>query len=306
MGTPERGKVSKDFSRAVLNLHEEEPLTRADGLSRRQPRGNWVDPSLGVEWINYRGPRDGMPCSVLPLDYAIAFLDGGYDLWTRGKLRAVTPGVYCAQPGELVVFRGMGEAFTTARALNVSLELMKQTAIECGFSKPDLVFRDFMIGKQPLRAPYDCVWHAMSGGSTLALQSALFELLGKILETCCESSPPRAAPPSAHALGRARDLIHSHSDSEVTLDELAAQSGLAKTYFVRAFRKRFGLPPHSYLMHVRLERARRLLGRGWRPIDVAAEVGFYDQSHLNRWFMRVMRVSPLAYAKATGKSGASR
>ncbi|MEK6291998.1 MAG: helix-turn-helix domain-containing protein, partial [Paraburkholderia tropica] len=47
----------------------------------------------------------------------------------------------------------------------------------------------------------------------------------------------------------------------------------------------------------RLRAARRLLAAGRTPAQVAAEVGFADQSHLGRWFRRAYRMTPAAYRR---------
>ncbi|ANZ21221.1 Helix-turn-helix domain [Streptomyces noursei ATCC 11455] len=48
----------------------------------------------------------------------------------------------------------------------------------------------------------------------------------------------------------------------------------------------------------RVELARRLLLDGRTPTAVAAEIGFYDQSHLTRHFKRILGVTPGRYARA--------
>jgi len=56
-----------------------------------------------------------------------------------------------------------------------------------------------------------------------------------------------------------------------------------------------------------IELARRLLLAGQRPAEVAAAVGFYDQSHLSRHFKRHLGVSPARYPgrpTATGRQAA--
>ena len=53
-------------------------------------------------------------------------------------------------------------------------------------------------------------------------------------------------------------------------------------------------------MLFRSRQARRLLDSGVRPADVAAEVGFTDQAHLNRHFKRIVGVPPAAYQRAAG------
>lgn len=61
-----------------------------------------------------------------------------------------------------------------------------------------------------------------------------------------------------------------------------------------------GLPPYAFAVELRLARARGLLERGIGVGEVAARLGFYDQSQLNRHFRRSIGVSPSAYARAVG------
>jgi transcriptional regulator GlxA family with amidase domain len=95
---------------------------------------------------------------------------------------------------------------------------------------------------------------------------------------------------------RIRRILHDRVTEDVTLDELACAASLSRAYLVRSFTRAFGVPPHRYLMHLRVARARGMLDRGERPVAVAYDCGFYDQSHLNRWFRRVVGVTPGEYA----------
>ena len=65
----------------------------------------------------------------------------------------------------------------------------------------------------------------------------------------------------------------------------------------RVFHDEVGLPPHAYLTQVRVNRARRLLSQGWPITEVAFEVGFVDQSHLNKRFKRITGMTPGQYRK---------
>lgn len=69
-----------------------------------------------------------------------------------------------------------------------------------------------------------------------------------------------------------------------TLDDLADLTGYDKHYLRRLFKRQVGLSPHKYQRQVRLERAKQLLEQGVSAADVASQVGFADQSHLNRNF----------------------
>ncbi|WP_087752192.1 AraC family transcriptional regulator [Paraburkholderia caledonica] len=98
-------------------------------------------------------------------------------------------------------------------------------------------------------------------------------------------------------IARVRDFLHDHMDGNVGLDELASIAGIDRFRLTRLFQQAFGTSPHAYLVRLRLRAARRLLANGRTPAEVAAEVGFADQSHLGRWFRRAYRMTPAAYRR---------
>jgi AraC-like DNA-binding protein len=104
-----------------------------------------------------------------------------------------------------------------------------------------------------------------------------------------------------------RDLLDDRIVSGVSLAEAARILHAHPTHLVRAFRDAFGLPPHAYLTGRRVERARALLLEGQRPAEVAAAAGFYDQSHLTRYFKRYLGTAPATFpAGASAGTGSSR
>jgi AraC-like DNA-binding protein len=110
------------------------------------------------------------------------------------------------------------------------------------------------------------------------------------------SDAPLAGDSAASpAITRVRDLLHERMDGNVGLDELAELAGIDRFRLTRLFLRAFGTSPHAYLVRLRLRAARRLLASGRTPAQVAAEVGFADQSHLGRWFRRAYRMTPAAY-----------
>jgi transcriptional regulator GlxA family with amidase domain len=89
------------------------------------------------------------------------------------------------------------------------------------------------------------------------------------------------------------EYIESHLDQKIRLETLAAMAGLSIHHFARAFHQSVGMPPHSYLLSRRLERAERMLRETRLPLsEVAAATGFSDQSHLARHFRRRTGMSP--------------
>ncbi len=101
---------------------------------------------------------------------------------------------------------------------------------------------------------------------------------------------------------RLRELLDARTTEGVTLREAAELLHAHPTHLVRTFTRTHGLPPHAYLTGRRVEVARRLLLAGQRPAEVAAAVGFYDQSHLARHFKRHLGVSPARFPGPGGRA----
>lgn len=95
----------------------------------------------------------------------------------------------------------------------------------------------------------------------------------------------------------ARDILHTRMVDPPSLGELADTVGANRFALLRAFRARYGLPPHAYLNQLRVRRARSLLDEGLPAASVAAAVGFADQSHLSRHFRRVVGLTPGRYQR---------
>ncbi|MGB6016783.1 MAG: helix-turn-helix transcriptional regulator, partial [Nodosilinea sp.] len=70
-------------------------------------------------------------------------------------------------------------------------------------------------------------------------------------------------------------------------------AGMSAHYFSQLFKQSTGFAPHQYVIRCRVERAKTLLAQPHTPIaDIAYQVGFAHQSHLNRHFKRLVGVTP--------------
>ncbi len=145
----------------------------------------------------------------------------------------------------------------------------------------------------------DEVVQAGPGGRVYAeslAQVLAIHLLRHYAVTASRPSTTHGLPPGA--LRRIADFLRAHLAENITVADLARLAGLSPFHFARSFRKDTGLAPHQYLIRLRVERARELLQR--KPFDqplamIAAQVGFYDQSHLCRHFRRHVGVTPLRF-----------
>jgi AraC-like DNA-binding protein len=133
--------------------------------------------------------------------------------------------------------------------------------------------------------------------SRLERQSCFYEVMGRLLIKYAGNPPEvRPAGQERRAVGKAADYINATLAENISLDQLSAHVGLSPFYFSRVFSKHMGLPPHAYRKQQRIHAAKQLLLGGMPIVQVAAETGFADQSHLTRHFKQIVGVTPGQYA----------
>jgi AraC-like DNA-binding protein len=122
-------------------------------------------------------------------------------------------------------------------------------------------------------------------------------LLTRVREPTSQRAPCGGL--SAGARRRVLEHIRSNLDGSIQVEDLAMAAGLSVHHFARAFKQTIGVSPHRYLVQQRVERAAQLLGATDRSLsEIAAEVGFADQSHFSKNFNRVTGSTPNAFRRA--------
>jgi AraC family transcriptional regulator len=134
-------------------------------------------------------------------------------------------------------------------------------------------------------------------GGRLAAESLANLLAVNLIRSLVQ--PARLARAPDGVLPRARlkavvDYVEEHLTDNPSLEELAAVARISPYHFARQFRAATGLPPHQFVLARRVERARQMLDQDDRlPLaQVAARVGFSDQSQFTRHFKRIVGVTP--------------
>ena len=168
-------------------------------------------------------------------------------------------------------------------------------------------FRTGVLADHDLARRVAATHRALSDPATGALEreTRLLALLRVWIGRHAEDRPgwPRHAPEHA-AVRRVAALLRERSGDDLSLSELAAHARLSPFHLARVFERETGLPPHAYLLQVRLGRATELLAGSGRLADIAADCGFADQSHLTREFKRAKGVTPGRYRKILQNSAA--
>jgi AraC family transcriptional regulator len=113
------------------------------------------------------------------------------------------------------------------------------------------------------------------------------------------SAPAPSGGLSDRQFARVRELMTERLAEPVPLADLAALAGLSVSQFSRRFKARTGLPPHRFLLRLRVEQAGLLLRTGDDPIaDIAARCGFSHQEHLTRVLRAQLGTTPAALRRA--------
>lgn len=91
------------------------------------------------------------------------------------------------------------------------------------------------------------------------------------------------------------DKIISHPEQELPIETLAADIFVSKYYLIRKFKSSIGMTPHQFCIQNRIRKSQGLLDEEKTISRIAAEMGFYDQSHFDKAFQRIVGISPSEY-----------
>jgi AraC family transcriptional regulator len=94
----------------------------------------------------------------------------------------------------------------------------------------------------------------------------------------------------------AKKFMVDNLGHDLRVAAIAAAIDLSAGHFSQGFKQATGCTPHQWLMRVRVERAKELLGQhAMSLISIAEACGFTDQSHFTKVFVREMGLTPAAW-----------
>jgi AraC-like DNA-binding protein len=210
----------------------------------------------------------------------------------RGVVEAGAGDLITVNPGEVhdgTPFDASGRLWRMlyidpARLLDAAADIAPGSSFE--FEAP--VIRDRLLTTR-----FRTLFDAVTANDALQSDAALLTLAARLLKPSTTERPAVGAGITA-----ARERIDDDPAAEQMLANLAADAGLSRYQFLRAFTRLTGLPPHAYLLQRRVQHARRLVREGLPLVDAAAASGFADQSHMTRCFVRSFGLTPGALARS--------
>jgi AraC-like DNA-binding protein len=251
-----------------------------------------VELSVSVPGLRaFRSTTEVLRAGVKP-HYAVARVEQGRsEWWARGKVWRSAPGsIQVKEPGDVHRDIALDGPTTFTVIVLPSNDVARVRDEGKVFSIAQFEASDERGAS--FRRLHDAVCAGadrLSLGVALAEAVATFALLGNAL------------PEHTRPVRRAMEYLRESLSESISLDDLAAVAGLDKFHLCRAFRAQIGMPPHTYLTHLRIQRAKDLLEQGVRASELAPRVGLYDQSQLTRHFRRIVGVTPARYGNDRGR-----
>jgi len=245
------------------------------------------DPSSGViaHW-----KHDALHDVVAPMaDHVLMTFPSGSLRFERRTGKSVVFGT--ARPGTVTVIPvGSTSRWDIPGSLNVihfylPQRTLERVALEAGTASPrDLMDRSAHpdpITSRLLLSAAD----VLEGSAALdaLFRQQMTDLLATRLLAAHAGSPvviqPVTGGLSPNVLRRSIERLHSDVDADVSLAALAADAGLSRFHFCRAFKESTGLSPHAWLRQHRLEQAMNMLrDTDASVVSVAAALGYASQT----------------------------
>ena len=152
-----------------------------------------------------------------------------------------------------------------------------------------------MIDDRDLYDKYCQIMRVLMNGKEhlLKKEQLLVGLASEVFERVC--SPQEERKELDGSIDFLKEKLGSCLREDISLVSLAEELDANPYTLLRKFKAETGITPHVYRMNCRIEKAREYLRQGTDIGEVALECGFFDQSHLHRYFKAVTTVTPKEY-----------
>lgn len=104
----------------------------------------------------------------------------------------------------------------------------------------------------------------------------------------------------ADGIRKLKKWILDMPENMVLIGDMARNIGVSPYHMIRQFKAVCGLTPHQFQIQCRVRKGQKLLEAGKSVTEAAYATGFCDQSHFDRCFYRIVRLTPSEYRRAAG------
>ena len=139
----------------------------------------------------------------------------------------------------------------------------------------------------------------LASGSDFIRDMRINEALNRLCTlVMAESWHPEESPRAVkkRSVLDVKDYLDRNYRSRITLEELSARFFIDKYYLVKVFKEQFGCSINTYLLDLRITRAKQLLRFSDRSLEeIGEECGLGSPQYFSRQFKKVEGISPSRY-----------
>jgi len=227
---------------------------------------------------------------------------GQLDFNYRGSKVTANKGIInLCNPGE--VHDGFTKTGWSYRMFYVDPLLMKEISSEISGKHNDIpFFKEGVIEDKIMSQQLLSLHKLMSDEQvfTIEKEELFLSIVAEFIKKHADSFIPIAAVVSSKPIIKnIINFINDNLSAELLVSELSEQAGFSLFHFIRAFKKEVGLTPKDYIIQQRINKATALIKNQKQiqlPLNqIALECGFYDQSHMNKYFKLYKGLKPSIY-----------
>ena len=247
----------------------------------------WFVPDITYVVHRKCTPSCTLPRNVMPI-YDLTYVAAGTGWYIiNGKHYDVGPGdLLCTPPG-------------STREARTSLDrLLSVYAVDFHLLEPGLRTLPFKIKtsigrrKELIRtfSEMNFTWMEKQPGYAIKSHGLLLLILHRAYELCVLDLE---FAEDDYRIRKAVRYIAAHYTEKLTVEKMAAMTGLEPHYFNALFKRQTGLSMHQYLIKIRIKNAYNMLVTGeYKVAEIAEICGYSDIYHFHKQFKMVMDISP--------------
>jgi AraC-like DNA-binding protein len=231
----------------------------------------------------------------------IGIISEGVKTFRRDRLdHSAPPGtVSIVNPGDVHTGRRLDGDQLVYRALYIPWNSVEQVLRDAERQNVRVGFKQAVVTDPPLFRALSDYCDALSNAELrLERETRLRHAVLTLFDRHALKTETRERSGNPAVALRVHDWLHARRFGSPSIAELANDLGMSSYHLIRTFQKHFGIPPHSYLIQLKIEDAKRSLSTGVAAATVAAQVGFADQAHMTRHFKRAVGVAPARFQRA--------